>query len=251
MSGKAVCTTAIDLLRGLGDRSVGAIITDPPFHISVGRAENWSQPQGIGADPWNTVSTVDEIIEWTKPHVEQASRVLRLGGALVVMGGTQSLVGWDFCAHRYGFQWMAEIVLLWNSGKPRANNFGSLHSRIVWYCRTGHRSTHTFNSAMRSIYSNVMVAKKIPRQQRKHPSEKPVAITNFLVSLLTREDDLIVDPFCGSGTTLVSATLQERDCIGADFSKDYTAISNYRIARADQEEYEPISLWVNGQLTEM
>lgn len=241
--------TAVELLSDMKAKSVGAIITDPPFHISTARADDWKQTRGLGSDPWTDIATIDEVIEWTKPHVVQAARVLRPGGALVVMGGTQSLLGWDLTALKLGFQWMAEIIVLWNTGKPRVHNFGSLHTRVVWYSRAGLR--HTFNSEARSIYSNVLVCKKTAIGDRRHPSEKPVGLTNFLVSLLSKSQDLIVDPFCGSGSTLVSAVQCGREWTGADIDSDYVKAAERRIARADQEIPEPVFLWVNGRLEEV
>ena len=241
--------SAVDLMKGLAKGSVGAIITDPPFHISTGRADNWGQKRGFGSDPWLEVSSVDEVVEWTKPHVVEASRVLRLGGALVVMGGTQSLVGWDLCCPKYGFQWMAEILILWNCGKPRLRNFGSLHTRAVWYSRSGLR--HTFNSEAKSIYSNVLVCTKVGSSKRLHPSEKPVGLTNFLISLLSLESDLIVDPFCGSGSTLVSAVQCDRKWLGADTDFGSVKTARYRTSRADHEFPDPVFLWCNGRLEEV
>lgn len=240
----------MELLRGIDSNSVGAIITDPPYHISIGRAANWSQARGFGVDPWtNTnVSSVDEVIEWTRPHVEQAHRILRPGGALVVMGGTQSLVGWDLWCARMGLQWMAEIVVLWNTGKPRATKFGSLHTRVVWYAKSGLR--HTFNTEARSIYSNVLVCRKVQRGKR-HPAEKPVGLTNFLISLLTKEGDTVVDPFCGTGATLVSAVQCGRSYAGCDIEAEYVRLANNRIAQAEHEYPDPVFLWVNGRMEEV
>lgn len=243
---------ALALLQSLPGGSVGAIISDPPFHVSVGRtAPSGSRPvqQGFTHDPWTEVSSLDEVIEWTRPHVAEAARVLRPGGALVVMGGTQSLVGWDIACARLGFQWMAEIIVLWNSGKPRARNFGSLHTRVVWYSRTGLR--HAFNSDARSIYSNIIVCRKVHVSKRSHPSEKPVGLTNFLVSLLTNYGDLVVDPFAGSGSTLVSAALAGRDYLGADVDPRYAEAARVRVLHADNEDIDPVFLWVNGRLEEI
>lgn len=250
MVGQVYHSTALELLKGLPAKSVGAIISDPPFHISTRRADDWKQTCGIGSDPWTDVHSIDEIIDWTKPHVVEAARVLRPGGALVVMGGTQSLLGWDLTALKLGFQWMAEIVVLWNTGKPRLHNFGSLHTRIVWYCRTGLR--HTFNTEAHSIYSNVLVCKKIPPDgDRRHPSEKPVGLTNFLVSLLSKEGDTIVDPFMGSGSTLVSSIQCSRNYIGADIDLAYVKSTRKRLQMAEEEIPEPVYLWVNGRLEEV
>lgn len=153
---------------------------------------------------------------------------------------------------------MAELTVLWNTGKPRSQNFGSLHTHVNWYSKPG--AKHTFNSGeQRSIYSNVLVCKKVPLAERLHPSEKPVGLTNFLVSLLTREEnpgmgteaDLVVDPFCGSGSTLVSAEMCERHWLGSDLNPTYCSAAETRIAHHELEHPAPVHLWVNNRLVEV
>lgn len=241
---QVVCCDAVDLLSSLEPRSVGAVITDPPFFISMGR----EQVQGMGGDPWdNSICDMEGAINWTSPVAAQTSRILRPGGALVVMGGSQSLAAWELCASRVGLNWMAELTVLWNTGKPRARNFGSLSTSIRWYVKPGSR--HSFNSGeRRSIYSNVLVATKVPLADRIHPAQKPVELTNFLVSLLTKEEDLVVDPYCGAGTTLVSAALCGRRWLGSDNNEKFAEIANKRAEAAEFEESNPLYLWVNGRL---
>ena len=241
---------AEDLFSALDDNSIGAVITDPPFFISTTRSGG-----GEFADPWSRVTTLEEALDEVRPIVAHAARVLRPGGAVVVMGQGIATTVWDFLARSGGLNWMAELTVLWNTGKPRSQNFGSLHTRVNWYSKPGAR--HIFNSgAQRSIYSNVLVCRKVPLGERLHPTEKPGCLTNFLVSLLTRgpngpesEPDTIVDPFCGSGSTLVSAEICGRHWIGSDINPTYCSIAQERVDHFELEEVEPIYLWVNGNLT--
>lgn len=233
------------LVRMLDKGSAGAIITDPPFFISTTRDGG-----GEFSDPWSHASSLEEAIQEVRPVVEGAFDSLRAGGALVVMSQGIATTVWDSVARTSGFNWMAEIAVLWNTGKPRNLNFGSLHTHVNWYSKPG--AKHTFNSGdRRSIYSNVLVVKKVPLADRSHPSEKPVGLTNFLVSLLTRPEDLIVDPFCGSGSTLVSAEQCGRNWIGSDLDPQYCVNAEKRAQNADFEEVEPVYLWINGKLQEV
>lgn len=249
MLSRIVHSPAVELLSTLPSNSIGAMIADPPFFISTGRASDWSQRRGVGSDPWVPLSGTDAMVEWSLPLAQQVMRVLRPGGACVVMGGAHSISAWQVAADRVGLTWMAELMVLWNTGKPRANNFGSLTTTIRWHFKPGHR--HTFNAgARRSIYSNVLVCDKVPLADRVHPSQKPVELTNFLVSLLTDEGDLIVDPFCGSGSTLVSAAMCDRPFIGGDAELAYCRIAETRVKRIELEEanLRPLFLWINGNL---
>jgi site-specific DNA-methyltransferase (adenine-specific) len=242
---RAVHAEAVEFLVHIPDRSVGLFCSDPPFFISLGRSGG-----GIYADPWAAqVSSLEEAVTWTQPLADQISRCLRPGGSVCIMGGSQSLAAWELCAARVSLNWMAELTVLWNSGKPRARNFGSLSTSIRWYTKPGAR--HSFNSGeKRSIYSNVIVATKVPADQRLHPAQKPVELTNFLVSLLSNDDDLVVDPFAGSGSTLVSAAICGRRWAGCDNDPKFPPIINRRVAHHELEAHDckPLHLWVNGRM---
>jgi DNA modification methylase len=244
-SGEVLHLPALELLRQQPTGSVGAIVTDPPFFISTKRDGG-----GMGDDPWaKDVSSTDAMVEWYLPLAHEAFRVIRPGGACVVMGGAHSISAWQVAADRAGLVWMADLVVLWNTGKPRMRNFGGLHTSVRWHVRPGSR--HVFNGH-RAIYSNILVCSKIPVHHRQHVTQKPVELTNFLVSLLTEPDDLIVDPFCGSGSTLVSAAMCNRRWLGGDVDIDYCRIAQKRALEHEMEdELPPIWLWHNGKMREV
>lgn len=63
-----------------------------------------------------------------------------------------------------------------------------------------------------------------------HKTVKPVDVCKYLIGLVTRENQTILDPFCGSGTTCVAAKLLNRQYIGIDISKEYITIANERLS---------------------
>jgi DNA modification methylase len=233
---------ALDHLANLEDHSVGAVVSDPPFFCGFGRGHG-----GFGDDPWEAMGfNLDAVTDWATLYTMEFRRVLRKGGATVLMAGIHASAAWMNAAERAGLIWMAELEVIWNTGKPRQKNFGSLHTHILWFAAPGAR--HTWNSEKNSIYSNIVVCRKVPIQDRLHPAQKPIELTTFLISLLTRESDLIVDPFCGSGSTLVSAKLLGRPFLGIDRNQNSCDISRRRVRNAEFEEEGPIYLWVNGRL---
>lgn len=64
-----------------------------------------------------------------------------------------------------------------------------------------------------------------------HPTVKPVKLMSYLITLGSRPHDIIYDPFCGSGTTLISAEITRRKWIGSEISKEYHKIAEERIKR--------------------
>lgn len=237
---------ALEAVSGFPDRSIGAMITDPPFFTSVGRTAGKA---GFGEDPWEGVDSLQAAAAWSAPLMEQAHRIVRPGGAIAIMCGVHASAGWMLAAEMVGLKWMAELMVLWNTGKVRRNNFGSLHTHLLWFTRPG--AKHTWNSNRKSFYSNILVAKKIPVGQRDHISQKPIELTNFMVTLLTRDNDVVLDPFCGSGSTLVSAALAGRHYIGVDKDKGHVATARNRIMHRDVEHEAALNFWLNGRLIEI
>jgi site-specific DNA-methyltransferase (adenine-specific) len=69
-------------------------------------------------------------------------------------------------------------------------------------------------------------------QGRKHPSEKPVALMEYLIRTYTNEGDVVLDNACGSGTTLVGCVNTNRDGIGMEKDAGYFASAQERVRKA-------------------
>jgi len=81
-----------------------------------------------------------------------------------------------------------------------------------------------------------------------HPTVKPVALMRHLVRLVTRPGGTVLDPFLGSGTTAVAATLEGFDWIGCELTDDYLPIIQARVAWAEQHQPEPdLTLFTDAQ----
>jgi len=62
-----------------------------------------------------------------------------------------------------------------------------------------------------------------------YPTQKPILLLERIIRLVTNENDIVLDPFCGSGTTLVAAQMLNRNCIGIDSSLDAIRITQERL----------------------
>ena len=67
------------------------------------------------------------------------------------------------------------------------------------------------------------------KERTGYPTQKPVLLLNQIINIVTQEGDLVLDPFCGSGTTCVSAKLLKRNYIGIDISQDAVELANSRL----------------------
>lgn len=76
-----------------------------------------------------------------------------------------------------------------------------------------------------------------------HPTVKPIELMRHLVKMITPKGGICVDPFCGSGTTLIACKLELMNYIGIEMEKDYVEISEARIAAWNPEKYKPQTLF--------
>ena len=68
------------------------------------------------------------------------------------------------------------------------------------------------------------------KERTGYPTQKPLLLLERIISLATNEGDCVLDPFCGSGTTLVAAQLLNRTAIGIDLSEDAVELAKKRLA---------------------
>ena len=76
---------------------------------------------------------------------------------------------------------------------------------------------------------------KNPALRNNHPTVKPVALMRWLVRLVTPAGGLVLDPFCGSGTTGVACVLEGRNFLGIEREEAYADIARRRIAEAEAQ----------------
>lgn len=69
-----------------------------------------------------------------------------------------------------------------------------------------------------------------------HPTVKPIKLMSYLITLGSREDDIILDPFMGSGSTGIACKLLNRQFLGIEREKDYFEISKLRIQSTTLQE---------------
>lgn len=207
---------SLTVLREMKTESVDAIITDPPYGI------NYVSQTGA------SIKNDKSPFIW---FLYDAFRVLKPGES-----GRGSLVcftRWDVeqtfidAMKLAGFQVKSEVI--WDKvyhgmGDTKAA-FAPSHENIVFAVKgkfnfPGHRP------------KDLVTFKKINSSQMIHPTEKPVGLLASLITSVTKPGDLILDPFAGSGSTLVAAKKTGRRFIGVELDGQYHQIAQRRVEEA-------------------
>ncbi len=87
---------------------------------------------------------------------------------------------------------------------------------------------------MRSVWS-IPTTPKREKMFGSHPTQKPLELMRRLIALCTNEGDLVLDPFCGSGTTGVACALLGRNFVGIDLDQSFLELAAKRIESANED----------------
>lgn len=208
---------SLTVLRQMEAESVDAIITDPPYGIDY-------HTKGTGASIQNDKSP----FIW---FLYDAFRILKSGAS--GQGTLTCFTRWDVeqtfidAMKLAGFHVKSEVIwdkVLHGMGDCRAQ-FAPTHENIIFAVKgkfnfPGHRP------------NDVVSFKRLSSSQMIHPTEKPVGLLASLITSVTKPGDLIVDPFAGSGSTLIAAKKTGRRFIGIELDVEHFEKAQRRIEEA-------------------
>ena len=82
---------------------------------------------------------------------------------------------------------------------------------------------------------NILTVGFGPRETGYHPTQKPISLMKVIIELSTVEGQTVLDPFCGSGSTLVAAKMLRRNYIGFELDENYAEIAEERLLKVDND----------------
>lgn len=244
--------------------SVDLVVADPPYNL--------------GKSEWDRFASEKDYLAWTQRWVQAAHRALKPMGSLYLMGFSEVLARILVAVEE---PWHSSRWLVWfyrNKANLR-NDWGRSHESIL-LLRKG--KTFTFNTDPVRVPYNRHTTRYPERTQAKtsqyggerkerwkphpkgarprdvleipvlcngtkektaHPTQKPVQLIRRLVLASSNEGDLVVDPFCGSGTTALVAETTGRRWVTCEQDEGYGALAKARIrdpeAHAGTQTREP------------
>lgn len=218
----------VDCLEGLAKlHTVDLVIADPPYVIS--RKSNFhTMPDRKNARTGTMLANWDSSFD-NKPWITSAAKRLKHGGSLLVFNDwTKATIIGDICKTA-GL--IYKDTLIWEKTNPFPRNRDRRYvpnvEMIQWYVKPG---KWTFNR--QSKYEGCVL--RFPSEsgggyKRYHPTQKPVKLLEYLIKVHSNEEDLIVDPFVGSGSTVVACRNIKRNCIGFEIDQIYYNICVERL----------------------
>ena len=222
-------------MNELTERSVDLIVTDPPYNLGAfmkERATNLHKMRDnfFGAAGWDDMD-FDNWIKSMDSFFESAARVIKNGGSMVVFMAIIKVETIIRLAEKHGFYYKTTGIWHKKNPMPRNMNLHFVNSTEAWVYFTYKTRTGTFNNDGHVLHDFVETAVTPANERRygKHPTQKPVALMNHFVTVLSNPGDTVLDPFMGSGSTGVAACGNGRNFIGIELNPEYYALASKRI----------------------
>ena len=237
----------VELMEGLPEGSVDMVFADPPYNLQLEgelRRPNNSKVDAVD-DDWDQFESLATYDAFTRSWLEAARRVLKPDGTLWVIGSYHNIFRVGSVLQDLGF-WILNDVI-WRKTNPmpnfRGRRFTNAHETLIW-CARDKDSRYLFNyEAMKSLNDDLQMRSDwtIPlctgRERLKidgkkaHPTQKPEALLHRVILSSTEVDEVVLDPFFGSGTTGAVAKHLRRKFIGLERDPTYAEVAERRIAR--------------------
>ena len=230
----------LEILAQIPDSSVDLVFADPPYFLSNGgitchagrmvsvNKGEWDKSRGPGANH-----------EFNRAWLAACQRVLKPNGSLWVSGTAHVIHSVGFAMQQLGFKLLNDISWVKPNPPPNLSCRYFTHSTetLIWAAKNS-KSRHTFHyklmkeinrgKQMKSVWE-IRPPEPWEKKFGKHPTQKPVALLERILLASSNEGDLVLDPFCGSGTTVLSAFRLHRHALGCELSAEFLSLSLRRI----------------------
>jgi DNA modification methylase len=215
---------ALEALQSLGDDAVDAIVTDPPYASTGDAASVMMSREGTASVP----REVQFYEAWAREHLREWVRVLRPDGAAWFTCDWRGAMTFDLAAHKIGVK--SPVVGVWDRG-----GLGMGHIlRKTWEAFVVIPMPR-FTRKRADVPDLWRVEWSAARRECDHAAQKPVALYERAVELVTSPGAVVCDPFAGSGTTGEAALRKGRRVILCERDADYAAIARRRCAAAERD----------------
>lgn len=256
----------IEGMKELPTASIDLIIADPPYNLSSGNnihCDGNAVIAGMGGE-WDKVIedwdsyTIDEYFTFTLGWLKEAKRVLKETGSMWIFGTYHNIGVINFICQILGLEIINEVIWYKNNSFPNlaGRRLTASHETILWVHNSPKKRKYKFNyelskngdyeydflktpgKQMRTVWGISNNKNKWELKFGKHPTQKPYRLIKRLIELTTDENDMVLVPFCGSGTECLTAKKLKRHFVSYEINAEYIDLAKKRINDKDLESYE-------------
>jgi modification methylase len=230
---------------------VDIVFADPPYNLQLQSDLKRPDDSWVDAvdDDWDKFSSFAAYDDFTRAWLSACRRLMKPSATLWVIGSYHNIFRVGAILQDLGF-WILNDVI-WRKSNPmpnfRGRRFTNAHETLIWAAREPGGKGYTFNyEALKAANDDVQVRsdwtlalctgeERLRHRNGKklHPTQKPEALLARVILASSRPGDLVLDPFCGTGTTAAVAKRLGRCFIGIERDAGYAKAAEERVAAVE------------------
>jgi len=223
-----------ELIKNVATDSIDLLLTDPPYGVAkVEDLRTGGSDKLVGHQVMNethnlTLEAVSELLTNLAP---QLHRVMKDGAHFYMFCGFQYAGAFVSCLEPWlEFQ---PPMLIWNRGRPSSPGYGYNYLSCCEAIIYGHKPPRG-RRLTEQMYC-IIECQDVPKSLRAYPTEKPVPLLKTLIKQSTMSNGLVLDPFAGSGSTLIAAKELGRRAIGFEIDNTAYLCTQKRLTEGDDK----------------
>ena len=244
---KLIQGDSFKILKGIEPKSIDMIFADPPYFLSSdGISCSGGKMVSVNKGDWDKSINIEEKHKFNRKWIKLCYKVLKDNGTIWISGTMHNIYSIGMALEQEGFKIINNITWKKLNPPPNISCRFFVHSTetILWAKKNIKNVKHKFNySLMRELNNGKQMkdvwesslTKSSEKKCGKHPTQKPIEILEKIILASTDENDLILDPFNGSGTTGIVANRLNRRYIGIEKEKEFLDLT---IRRKESDKVE-------------
>ncbi len=205
------------LMKQLADSTVDLTLTDPPFAVGIKYGDHYDDNM-----------TLDEYLCWCATWIKEVWRVLKPNGSACIFSSPKHIREFLNMLHDQGF--LYKDIIIWNkinAHMPISRSPMAKFEPCYWVVKG---KDYTFNNnGLQNVETFCVLQKRNQEWIEGNPAQRPVALYERIVKTFSNPGDLVLDPFVGSGTTLLACKRTGRNAIGFDLNPKMADVIKKRV----------------------
>lgn len=227
---------SLELMKKIPSETFDLVFADPPYFLSNGGVTcSAGKMVSVNKGAWDSKNDLQEIFDFNFQWLQECKRLLKPNGTLWVSGTYHNIYIIGSILQQLEYKILNNII--WQKRNPPPNlscRFFTHSTETILWAKKNSKAKHFFNyKVMKELNNNKQMkdvwtipgVSKREKEFGKHPTQKPIKLLERIILASTKENDLVLDPFNGSGTTGIACLENNRKFVGIDIDKDYLEVS--------------------------